>query len=51
MKNNNKKKIINLILVMLFIITLFGCTSNKGVSEEQIINDIQQSEFLQQSDI
>ncbi len=45
------KKIISFILVMVFAITMSGCNSNKGVEEKQLINDIQQSEYLQKSNM
>lgn len=48
---DNKKKIISFILIMVFTVTMFGCNSNKGVDEKQIINDIQESEYLQQSNM
>lgn len=48
---DNMKKISSFILVMVFMITMIGCNSNKGVDEKQIINDIQQSEYLQKSNM
>lgn len=48
---NSKRKIISFILIMVFMVTMFGCNSNKGVDEKQIINDIQQSEYLQKSNM